>query len=149
MGQARLMEEEGMAVRNPVRRTRVAQRRNLVRRTRVAQRAVMLARKAVVAAGVAGLTHPSQVALLLLLQAETSAVGRMKIRTGAVHTAVLEMPMSTSVMICGMTTASLQSWPSVRIVVPVRQLKTIVSILKSTMIGWLPLPSIRQVLLPS
>ena len=53
-------EEEVMVVRNLVRRTR----RNLVRRTRVAQRAVMLARKAVVA-GLAGLTHPSQAALLL------------------------------------------------------------------------------------
>jgi len=62
-------EEEVMAVRNPVRRTsrnlvrrtRAAQRRNLVRRTRVVQRAVMLARKA----AAVGLTHPSQVALLL------------------------------------------------------------------------------------
>jgi len=66
-------EEEVMVVRNPVRRTsrnlvrrtRAAQRRNLVRRTRVVQRAVMLARKAA-AAGPAGLTHPSQAALLLL-----------------------------------------------------------------------------------
>ena len=54
-------EEEVMVVRNLKRRTR----RNLKRRTRVAQRAVMLARKAV---AVAGLTHPSQAALLLLLQ---------------------------------------------------------------------------------
>jgi len=52
--------------RNLVRRTRVAQRRNLVRRTRVAQRAVMLARKAA-AVGLAGLTHPSRAAPLLLL----------------------------------------------------------------------------------
>ena len=62
-------EEEVMAVRNLVRKTsrnlvRRTKRRNLVRRTRVAQRAVMLARKAA-AVGVAGLTHPSQVALLL------------------------------------------------------------------------------------
>jgi hypothetical protein len=150
-------EEEVMAVRNLVRRTsrnpvrRTSRNlanltRNLVRRTRVVQRAVMLARKAAAVAGLAGLTHPSQAAPHLL-QAETS-VGRMKIRTGAVHTAVLGMPMLTSAMICGMTTASLQSWPSVRIVVPVRQLKTIVSILKSTMEGW-PLQRIRQVLLPS
>ena len=55
-------EEEEVVVRNLVRRTR----RNLVRRTRVAQRAVMLARKAVAVAGLAGLTHPSQAALLLL-----------------------------------------------------------------------------------
>ena len=48
-------EEEEVVVRNLVRRTRV-----------VAQRAVMLARKAAAAAGLAGLTHPSQAALLLL-----------------------------------------------------------------------------------
>merc|ERR1712216_583675 len=132
--------------------TRVVQR-NLTRRSlvrirvaRVAQiRAVMLARKAVavVAAGANGITHLSQAALLLRTLAETSVEGRMKIRTGAVHTVVKGMPIMTSARICGMTTASLQSWPGVRIVVPVRQLKTIVSILKSTMEGWQSLPSIR------
>ena len=64
-------EEEVMVVRNPVRRTNrnpanLVKIVNLVKMTRVAQRAVMLARKAVVAAGVAGLTHPSQAAPLLL-----------------------------------------------------------------------------------
>merc|ERR1712172_100608 len=103
----------------------------------------MLARKAVaVAAAGNGITHPSQAALLLRTLAETSVVGRMKIRTGVVHTAVKGMPIMTSARTCGMTTASLQSWPGVGITVFVVKLKTIVTTLKSTMEGW-SLPSIR------
>ena len=81
---------------NPTSRIRAAQR-NLTRvaqrnLTRVAQRRAV--RKAAVAA--VGLTHPSQAALLLLLLVETSVEGRMKIRTGAVHTVVKGMPIMTS-----------------------------------------------------